>query len=130
MYKLPNNKWDIESLRLYKHPTLYLRNYNSHHQEWGYEANYENGETFHDHITNNLYLIYNPKRKGTFRSTRWKKDYSPDLCIISKKSLNEIPKVNKIIIYHFPNSQYRIKEIFPGDTGKNISQDGMFTVKT
>lgn len=34
-YKPPNNKWEVESLRPYKHPTLYVGDYNSHHQEWG-----------------------------------------------------------------------------------------------
>lgn len=67
-YKLLNNKWDTESLRLYEHPTLYLGDYNSHHQEeWGYEVNDENRDVLHDHITNNdLDLIYDPKRERYF----------------------------------------------------------------
>jgi hypothetical protein len=28
-------------------------------------------------------------------SDGWKNDYSPDICIISKKYLNEIPKASK-----------------------------------
>lgn len=104
----PPNKWETEALRLYEHPTLYVGDYNSHHQEWGYEANDENGETLHDHIINNdLYLMYDPKGKGTYRSAKWKKDYSPNLCIISRKSLNEVPKANKTVIDHFPHSQHR-----------------------
>lgn len=51
--------------------------------------------------------MYEPKGKGTFRSDRWKKDYSPDLCIISRKSLNEVPKANKTIIDDSLHSQHR-----------------------
>jgi hypothetical protein len=31
-----------------------------------------------------VYLIYNPKDKGTFQSAKWMKDYSPDLSMITQ----------------------------------------------
>lgn len=63
-----------EIFRIYECLALYIGDFNSHHQEWGYETNNMNRETLHDHITNNkLYLIYNLKRIGTFKSIKRQK---------------------------------------------------------
>jgi len=52
-------------------------------------------------------LVYNAKEKITFRSARWSKDYTPDLSIALRYSLNEYTMVTRHILENFPHSQHR-----------------------
>lgn len=90
VYKPPNTLWNNLPLHVLKHPTIYIGDFNSHSLHWGYDRNDENGEILFDWISmNNMELIYSPKDKGTFHSARWNKDYSPDLGITTRESLND-----------------------------------------
>jgi hypothetical protein len=44
IYKPPAAKWSSINLRCAPHPAIYVEDFNSHHQEWGYEKNDDNGE--------------------------------------------------------------------------------------
>jgi len=52
-------------------------------------------------------LKYNAKEKGTFHSARWQKDYSPDLCILTKKSMTDSTTATRTVLDNFPHSQHR-----------------------
>jgi hypothetical protein len=54
-----------------------------------------------------LHLIYHPKDKGTFKSARWGKDYTPDLSIVTRAHLDDNPLCNRYILESFPRSQHR-----------------------
>lgn len=55
----------------------------------------------------NLELIYNAKDMGTFRSARWCKDYTPDLSITSRNSLDDLTIATRHILGDFSHSQHR-----------------------
>jgi hypothetical protein len=40
-------------------------------------------------LLNKLQLIYHPKDKGTFQSARWRKNYTPDLSIVTRASVRD-----------------------------------------
>lgn len=56
---------------------------------------------------NNMELIYNANEKGTFHSARWQKDYSPDLCILTRKSMTDNTITTKTVLDNFSHSQHR-----------------------
>lgn len=108
VYKPPNTLWNNPPLRVLEHPTMYIGDFNSHSQHWGYNKSDENGELlFHWLSTNNMELVYSTKDKGTFHSARWNKDYSPDLGIISKASINDNTMCSRKVLDDFPHSQHR-----------------------
>ena len=75
---------------------------------WGYDLNGRNGDIIMNWITlNNMELIYNAKEKGTFHSVRWQKDYSPDLCILTRKSMTDNTTATRTVLDNFPHSQHR-----------------------
>jgi hypothetical protein len=51
---------------------------------------------------NKLHLIYHPKYKETFKSAR--KDYTPDLSIVTRAPVNDNTLCNRYIIESFPSS--------------------------
>jgi len=66
------------------HPAIIIRDFNSHHTDWGYADNSKAGDVIstwaHD---TDLHLLFDPKEPGTFRSARWKRDYLLDLCFVT-----------------------------------------------
>lgn len=108
VYKSPNVKWDNSPVKLFDHPAVYIGDFNSHNSDWGYNQNDDNGEVLQYWIAlNNLELIYNAKDMGTFRSARWRKDYTPDLSITSRNTLDGPTIVTRHILGDFPHSQHR-----------------------
>jgi hypothetical protein len=56
---------------------------------------------------NKIHVIYNPKDKGTFHSARWRKDYSPDLSMITQDPEGDDKTTTRHISNGFPRSQHR-----------------------
>jgi len=64
----------------------------SHHPDWGYQEADLNGESLQGWALNNDYLLlHDAKQRGMFRSARWQRDYSPDLCWISTTVTHSLP---------------------------------------
>jgi hypothetical protein len=58
---------------------------------------------------NKLHLIYHLKDKGTFKLARWGKDYTPDLSIVIRASVDENTLCNRYIIESPVLLHYRIR---------------------
>jgi hypothetical protein len=101
VYKPPAKK--------FPHPAIYVGDFNSHNQLWGYdEHNNADGNRLLEWMTlNNLHLIYHPKDKGTFKSARWRKDYTPDLSIVTRVLVDDNTLWDRYIIESFSISQQR-----------------------
>ncbi|XP_055714426.1 uncharacterized protein LOC129808680 [Phlebotomus papatasi] len=108
VYKPPSSRWPRVPLKSFSHPAVYVGDFNSHNQAWGYEDSDIDGNLLFEWMTlNNLYLIYSSKSKGTFRSARWQKDYNPDLTIVTKNHDGEVNGAKRSVLSGFPNSQHR-----------------------
>jgi len=108
IYKYPNETWSSPTIKVLKHPAIYIGDFNSHSTAWGYDGNGSNGDVLDEWITlNNLHLVYSSKDKGTFFSARWQKEYTPDLSIVSRTSLNDNTMATRQVMRDFPHSQHR-----------------------
>lgn len=108
VYKPPNLIWSSPPLPIFDKPTIYVGDFNSHSDIWGYDDNDINGDTLNDWINaNNFSLIYSHQDKKTFLSARWKKEYNPDLCIVTDYFNNVNDKIKRIVMDNFPHSQHR-----------------------
>uniref|UniRef100_H3BFN6 Endonuclease/exonuclease/phosphatase domain-containing protein n=1 Tax=Latimeria chalumnae TaxID=7897 RepID=H3BFN6_LATCH len=81
------------------HPSIHLGDFNSHHTIWGYEDNYNGVAIVQWASLEDKFLLFDAKDQGTFHSSRWQREYNPDLCFLSKDS--------KAVLDDFPNSQHR-----------------------
>jgi hypothetical protein len=54
-----------------------------------------------------LHLIYHSNDKGTFKSVRWGMDYTPDLSIVTRATVDDNTLCNRYIIERFPRSLHR-----------------------
>src|SRR5436190_200869 len=108
IYKPPNIEWPNPVLPTFQHPVIYAGDFNSHHSQWGYNADDENGSNLSRWAEeNNLFLVYDAKDASTFHSARWNRGYSPDLSFSScDSSLVPIPAKRKVL-GTFPHSQHR-----------------------
>ena len=108
LYKPPNIGWPNAVLPTFQHPCIYAGDFNSHHSQWGYNTDDENGTNLSKWAEdNNLFLIYDAKDASTFYSARWNRGYSPDLSFCScDSSLVPIPARRKVL-GTFPHSQHR-----------------------
>jgi hypothetical protein len=110
VYKPPSTSWSSNPLKIFPHPAIYVGDFNSHNQQWGYDHNDVDGNLIHEWmILNSLHIIYHPKDKGTFWSTRWNNDYTPDLSIVTRAAEDEITVCTgtRVILDGFPRSQHR-----------------------
>lgn len=72
VYKPPSIAWSSEVIKTFDAPFTYIGDFNSHHLDWGYNINDENGHTLTDWMDyNSLELVYSAKDKKTFHSARW-----------------------------------------------------------
>lgn len=107
VYKPPSIEWTFQ-VPTFEHPTVYMGDFNSHHELWNYETSDRNGEKIVDWaVNNNLHLMFDSKDHQTFQSRTWNGIYNPDLCFVSTdKDGTALPAVRKV--YHkFPKSQHR-----------------------
>jgi hypothetical protein len=108
VYKPPNMTWPSPPLPCYEHPAIYVGDFNSHHESWGYERADLNGETIAEWAQlNAIDLLYCAKDKGSFRSARWRRDYTPDLSFITSPNTNVNDKATRTVLEDFPHSQHR-----------------------
>lgn len=90
------------------HPALYAGDFNSHHSEWGYNRNNENGESLVTCASiNELHLVHDAKDKKTFLSKIWNTETNPDLCFVSSDNEGFPLQVTREVLPAFPNSQHR-----------------------
>lgn len=83
VYKPPVVPWPNRVLPVIPHPTIYLADFDSQHEQWRYSDNNENGLKLADWAEENkLYLIFDAKEKGTFKSGVWGTETNPDLCFV------------------------------------------------
>ena len=108
IFKPPGVEWPTPALPILPHPAIYTGDFNSHSTEWGYRVSDKAGDQLSQWANDNsLHLLYDPKQKGTFHSARWKKDYSPDLCLVTCDDEHQPLPTTCTIAPHFPNSQHR-----------------------
>jgi hypothetical protein len=107
IYKPPSCSWPTGTLPVNAHPATYVGDFNSHHTQWKYRKNNEDGERLvnwaEDH---NMHLVFDAKDRGSFRSAAWKRDSNPDLCFVSSENNKWVPCTRKILS-DFPHSQHR-----------------------
>jgi hypothetical protein len=48
VYKPPSTSWSINPLKIFPHPAIYVGNFNSHNQQWGYDHNDVDGNLLHE----------------------------------------------------------------------------------
>lgn len=108
IYKPPRVTWPPNFPFSYDHPSIYMGDFNCHHNSWGYNDNDNNGTLLCEWMEiNNLYLHYNAKERKTFRSARWRQDYNPDLTITSVNQDSLPLNITRTVLNDFPHSQHR-----------------------
>jgi len=69
IYKPPNDVWPNPTLPTTKHPTIYAGDFNSHHTNWGYATNDQNGDKLHEWIeSEDMHLVFYAKDRPTVHS--------------------------------------------------------------
>lgn len=107
VYKPPNVEWSI-ALPIYEHPTVYMGDFNSHHELWNYADNDKNGEFIVDWALNNeLHLSFDAKDNLTFHSRTWDGVYNTDLCFVSTDEHGNPLPAMRSVFHRFPKSQHR-----------------------
>lgn len=87
-------------------PAVFVGDFNSHHQQWGYDHNDNNGNILVDWmLLENIDLIHNVKDRGTFHSARHHRDYCPDLCL--RDSSRNDNCIQRVVLGNFVRSQHR-----------------------
>lgn len=78
--------WKTGMMRYYPHPSIYIKDFNSHIEMWKYKAIMEmhclNGARSK---TNTL-----PSMPKTFSLAAWRRDYNPNPCLVSLTCCNRI----------------------------------------
>jgi hypothetical protein len=58
VYKPPSSNWSSNTLKVFPHPTIYVGDFNSHNQLWGYLQNNADGNRLLEWMTlNKIHLI-------------------------------------------------------------------------
>jgi len=91
-----------------QHQSIYIGDFNSHHTNWGYEMNDNNGKILYKWMdSENLQLLFNAKDRKTFHSGRWNRGYNFDLCIVSKNKNRIAIPAYRFVLNNIPRSQHR-----------------------
>lgn len=107
VYKPPSEDWTTSVLPQAEHPAVYIGDFNSQSTLWGYSYENGNGENFSQWADlNHLYLLYDAKQGGTFKSGRWGSSTSPDLCFVTTDHCNIPLKASRQILKEFLKSQH------------------------
>lgn len=108
VYKAPSSTWSDSVLKTFPHPAMYAGDFNSHHNEWGYNDIDDNGERVVEWATNSeLHLVFDPKDKCTFFSAAHRRGYNPDLCFVSTDDEGIPLQITRKVLPCFPRSQHR-----------------------
>lgn len=108
VYKPPSMEFGTHVLPNFDKPSFVGGDFNSHNPLWGYNDTNQDGLKVADWmIREDLTLLFNSTDPGTFRSTRWNRSSTPDLCFVSKNADGSIQPATRRILRGFPNSQHR-----------------------
>lgn len=108
IYKPPATGWTPEVIKTHPHPSVYIGDFNSHHEMWKYSTNDNNGEALARWAEEqNTYLIFDTKDRGTFVSAAWRREYNPDLCFVSRDENDRPVATSRSVLSDFPHSQHR-----------------------
>lgn len=108
VYKAPRTEWSDPVLNIQAHPAIYAGDFNSHHNEWGYRENDNNGESVISWASiGELHLVHDAKARKTFYSKIHHTESNPDLCFVSTDSEGIPLQVSREVFTAFPNSQHR-----------------------
>lgn len=107
VYKPPSVSWPEHTLPDFPNPCVYMGDFNSHHVNWGYRQNDQDGITILDWMNNSGFaLIFDAKDKRTFHSNVHGTETNPDLCFVSENlHQNNASKTN--VLDNFPRTQHR-----------------------
>ena len=108
IYKPPHTTWPDPPILELPHPAVVAGDFNSHHEEWGYQSSDAAGEQIVQWAsTADMQLVHDLNQRGTFCSARWHREYNPDL-IFATHDENQHPlPVQREVLPDFPNSQHR-----------------------
>ncbi|XP_030764129.1 uncharacterized protein LOC115888520 [Sitophilus oryzae] len=108
VYKPPAQPWINDYIHNIEHPGLVIGDFNSQNTKWGDRATNDDGARVSDWAeTENLFLLFDAKDKGTFHSARWAQDYNPDLCFTTLDSKGLPLHSSREVLSGFPRSQHR-----------------------
>lgn len=108
IYKPPAKTRPNPPLPVFQQCTIYMGDFNSHHIDWGYKHNDENGNKICEWINlHNLDLIVDLKDRKTFRSAAHGTSSNPDLCIVSDHLHVSHEKLKREVLSGFPHTQHK-----------------------
>lgn len=85
------------------HLSIFIRDFNSHHTNWGYKTNDTNSEIICNWMENqNMQLSFNIKDRKAIQI-----DETFDLCIILKNKDRIAISANRTVLKDIPRSQHR-----------------------
>ena len=96
VYKPPNEQliYSVLTPTNSNKPHIFIGDFNSHHQNWGYIDNDANGEALVSWAEGNkITILRDPKLPSSFNSGRWKRGYNPDL-IMTTEEVHDNSKKN------------------------------------
>jgi len=112
VYKPLRSRFTTTTILTFPHPSLYVGDFNCQHVNWGYNTTSPHGESLDSWATsNNLGLLYNPKKTASFFSRRWNVGTNPDLALASLGQDSRLPV--RRVLGKFPRSQRRPSLITP-----------------
>ena len=104
VYKPPAVTWPNPPLPEYDNTSIYMGDFNSHHNDFGYSHNDVNGNIIHDWILLNQYsLILSLKDPKTFHAHNTS-GTNPDLCIINE--VETVESTKRQVFKGFPHSHH------------------------
>lgn len=107
VYKPPSQNWDLTVLPHAEHPAVFMGDFNSHHQRWGYGSNNDDGVRLADWAElNNYQLVFDAKDKPTFRSRTWGTATTPDICFVSRGESGMPLSAHRKVLQRLPKSQH------------------------
>lgn len=87
------------------HRIVYMGGFNSQYTSWGYANNYMDSEVVTNWAeANKVHLLYDANDNKTFHSSKWQREYNPDLCVVSKDRLNRPFPSNRTVLNKFPGA--------------------------
>uniref|UniRef100_H3A720 Endonuclease/exonuclease/phosphatase domain-containing protein n=1 Tax=Latimeria chalumnae TaxID=7897 RepID=H3A720_LATCH len=107
VYKPPES-WPKPALQKPNHLTIYVRDFNSHHTDWGYKVSDANGEALTYWMSaEDVHLVFDAKHHGTFWSTRHTREYNSDLILVSTDRDGVPIRASRHVFPVFPHSQHK-----------------------
>ncbi|CAM5121155.1 unnamed protein product [Eretmochelys imbricata] len=107
IYKPPNIVWPDPIFPSVPQLAIYIGDFNSHHEDWGYCSNETAGRQITEWASlEDLHLLYDLKQSGSFWSGRWTMDRNSDLCFVTRNSAGVPLATTRTILSHFLHSQH------------------------